>query len=573
MDKKPTYEELEQRVKELEQQPVQLKGVEEALLQSEERYRTIFESTGTATITGDESTTILMMNSEFENLSGYSKEEIEGKKSWTEFVEKDDLERLKEYHRLRRIDPSAAPRKHEFRFINRQGEIRHIFATVAMIPGTKIGVSSFSDITNRKRAEEVLERTNRKLELTVKELRNANKKILEQQKSVIEEERLKILLQMAGTTAHELSQPLMALMGSIQLMEFNKDDADKVEGYMAKVSEAGQRIADIVKKIQTIRHDETMPHVGGSSIIRLNQKIVILSVEDSDHDFERLHAILKDYEEIKFSRANSIEQAFCELEQSHFDLIFLDYYLPDGSGIDFLKRMEKKGLGIPVVVITGQGDEMVASQVIKAGAYDYLPKDKASPKSLSRVISFSLEKFNLKRQIKEAQKKMAEMSTKDELTGLYNRRYFMEALEREVSRAKRYEAHLALCMMDLDHFKNINDSYGHTAGDMVLTEIAKMIKKCLRQSDLCCRYGGEEFAVILPDTESQETHKACERLREMVAAHQFQYNLSQFHCTLSVGFALYKLGQEQSPNELIEAADRALYRAKKEGRNRVVELG
>lgn len=412
MAKKPTIEELEQKVKELQNETLRRKRAEEALLQSEERYRTIFESTGTATITGDESTIIVMANSEFEKLSGYSKGEIEGKKSWIEFVVKEDLERLKEYHRLRRIDSDAAPRNHEFRFIDRKGGVKHIFATVAMIPGTKIGVSSFSDITHRKVAEELLERTNRELTLTVEELRNANQKILEQQKSVIEEERLKVLLQMAGATAHELNQPLMALTGHIQLMEMNRDDAVKVAEHMAKVEEAGHRIADIVRKIQTIRHDETIPYLGDSSIIKLDQKIDILSVEDSDDDFERLYAILKDSDQAKLSHVRSIEEGFGKLEQGHFDLIFLDYYLPDGNSIDFLKRMASEELGIPVVVITGQGDEMIASQVIKAGAYDYLPKDKVSTNALSRVITNSLEKYHLKRQIKEAQRKMVEVSTK-----------------------------------------------------------------------------------------------------------------------------------------------------------------
>ena len=154
MTKVFTHKELELRVKELEKEVTKLKQTEDALLTAEEQYRTIFESTGTATITGDENTTILMVNSEFEKLSGYSKQEIERKKSWSEFVIEEDLEKIRDFHRLRRIDPNAAPRNHEFRFINKEGEIRHIFATVAMIPGTKIGVSSFSDITDRKLIEE-----------------------------------------------------------------------------------------------------------------------------------------------------------------------------------------------------------------------------------------------------------------------------------------------------------------------------------------------------------------------------------------------------------------------------------
>jgi PAS domain S-box-containing protein len=131
---------------------------DKAVRKSEERYRTIFECTGTAMMSGDENTTILVVNSEFEKLSGYSKEEIEGKRSWQEFIAKDDLKKIKEYHHLRRTNAAAAPRTHEFRFVDRNGSIKHVFATVGIIPGTKIGVSSFLDITHRKQVEEEREK-------------------------------------------------------------------------------------------------------------------------------------------------------------------------------------------------------------------------------------------------------------------------------------------------------------------------------------------------------------------------------------------------------------------------------
>lgn len=139
------------------------KMAEEALRESEAKYRAIFENTGTATIIGNEDTTILMANSQFAELSGYSNDEVEGKKSWTEFVLEDDLESVKGYHRLRRLNANAAPRNHEFRFIDRHGNVKYIFATVAMIPGTTMGVASFSDITEEKRAEEELWRINEEL--------------------------------------------------------------------------------------------------------------------------------------------------------------------------------------------------------------------------------------------------------------------------------------------------------------------------------------------------------------------------------------------------------------------------
>ena len=153
-----------------------------------------------------------------------------------------------------------------------------------------------------------------------------------------------------------------------------------------------------------------------------------------------------------------------------------------------------------MVVITGQGDELIASRIIQAGAYDYLPKAKVSGKALLRIISNALEKAGLKREMRMAQQKLAEMSVRDELTGMFNRRYFREALEREVSGAQRYGHGLALCMIDLDHFKRVNDTHGHLCGDRVLHEFGRLLNDTIRKYDVGCRYGGEEFAVILPDT-------------------------------------------------------------------------
>lgn len=423
-------------------------------------------------------------------------------------------------------------------------------------------------VFEKRKADEALKRANYELKQTVEELKKANRKILEQQKSVIEEERLKVLLQMSGATAHELNQPLAALLGNIELMRMRKDNPEK---YMDTIERAGQRMADIVKKTMAIRRYETRPYPGESSIINLDQKINTLSVEDSDEDFEMIKAFLKDQKQIHLSKARDIDDAMKTVKQGQVDLILLDYILPDGNGLDFLKRLNKKDIEIPVIVITARGNELIASQVIQEGAYDYLPKEMLSTESLSRSIGNTMEKVRLKREIHRVQEKLNDMSTRDELTKLYNRRYFKEALEREVARAKRYKTDLVLCMMDLDHFKQINDQYGHPAGDMVLSEIGRMLKEYIRQSDLICRYGGEEFAVILPNTRTEDAHTVCERFREAVAKHQLEYHSTQFQITVSVGIASYRSSVDQSPTDLVKCADEALYQAKEEGRNRVKE--
>ena len=403
-------------------------------------------------------------------------------------------------------------------------------------------------------------------------LKAANQKILDQQKSVIEEERLKVLLQMAGATAYELNHPIMSLLGNIELLRTNKHNAEELVQRIAKIEEVGQRISEIVKKIQNIRHYDTKPYADKSSIIDLDEKIVILSVENSDDDFETIKAVLEHNNQIELFRARSIKETVQLLEQGRFDLIFSDFFFCDGNSLDFLKIMETARLEVPVVIITGDGDEMIAAQVIQAGAYDYLTKKQVSDKSLFRVIANTLEKARLKREIKDARKKMAKMSISDQLTGLYNSRYFKDALERELARAKRYKTSLSLCMMDLDHFKNINDTYGHLAGDMVLSEFGKMLKKSVRQSDLLCRYGGEEFAVIFPNIQSERAWAVCERFREMFSQHEFEYKTSHFRITLSAGIASLNSSEEKSAVEFLDMADHALYQAKKMGRNRVAKF-
>jgi len=262
----------------------------------------------------------------------------------------------------------------------------------------------------RNRIQDALEKANQDLKRTVERLEEANQKILEQQKSVIQEERLKVLLQMAGATAHEINQPLMGLFADIESVRRNKDNPEEVAQHLDRAEKCGDRIAHIVKKIQNIRHDDTIPYYGQTRIIDLDQKLNVLYLEDSDEDFEKVNTILKDHTNVALSRVRNLEEASQVLEENRFDLILLEYFLPEGNGFDFMKALDKKGLEIPVIVITRRGDEMIASQVIQAGAYDYLPKERLTHASLFQSIANSMEKARLKKEIKRAQQKIAEMS-------------------------------------------------------------------------------------------------------------------------------------------------------------------
>ena len=402
-----------------------------------------------------------------------------------------------------------------------------------------------------------LQQSNLALSRAVSKLEAVNHQIREQQKSVIEEERLKVLLQMAGATAHELNQPLMILMGNVQLMEMDGNIPAHLAGRVSKIIEAANRISDTVKRIQTLRHDQPKTYAGGKTILNLDQHVSILAIEDKDDDFAKVRQILRDHHQLALTRVKSIREAFGHLDKNRFDLIFLDYLLPDGTGLEFLEAINNKGMEIPVVVITGQGDELIASRIIQAGAYDYLPKANVSSKALLRIISNALEKAGLKREMRMAQEKLAEMSVRDELTGMFNRRYFREALEREISGAQRYGHGLALCMIDLDHFKRVNDTHGHLCGDRVLQEFGKLLNDSIRKYDVGCRYGGEEFAVILPDTSLDKASALCKRFRERVKEYEFTYEELTLHITASVGVTARPADGIITGRQLVDLADKA----------------
>jgi two-component system cell cycle response regulator len=293
-------------------------------------------------------------------------------------------------------------------------------------------------------------------------------------------------------------------------------------------------------------------------------------VEPSDKDYRKLRACLKGHKEIRIIRTRTIRSALAFLTRHAFDLVCLDYFLPDGTGHDFLTRLNESGMDLPVVIITGHSDPMAAARIIQAGAYDFLPKQKLSQSPLFRVIVNALEKARFQKEIKEAQRKIVEMSILDDLTGLCNRRCFTDLLEKESARALRYGTPLVLCMMDVDEFKRVNDLYGHQAGDMVLRELGSLLRKSIRMSDTACRYGGEEFALLLPNTDLREAMIQGERLRRMFETHRFEWKGTPFRVTLSFGLTRLNSGTNPSSTSLVEDADKALYKAKRAGKNRVV---
>ncbi|MBT6338626.1 MAG: response regulator, partial [Desulfobacula sp.] len=352
-------------------------------------------------------------------------------------------------------------------------------------------LASIRDITDRKRMEE-------KLVQTVSGLKKANKKILVQQESVIEEERLKVLLQLSGATAHELNQPLTVLLGNIEILETFGELKKKEAKVIFDINTSAKRISEIVKKIQNIRYDQVQPNAFDSHIIDFDQKICVLSIEDEENEYLLLKEILSSNPLIELSHAQDIETAFLKLKAQPFDIILLDYILPDGNGFDFISKFKAAGYDTPIAIVTGQGDDIIASEIIQAGAFDYLPKSLLNSSSALRLIERVLQKSGLKAELKIANNKLIEMATIDGLTQLYNRRYFNDVIEAEFERSRRYNQEMMMMLADLDRFKKTNDVHGHIAGDKVLKTLAGFFREYKRTNDIACRFGEEKFTLLLP---------------------------------------------------------------------------
>lgn len=270
-----------------------------------------------------------------------------------------------------------------------------------------------------------------------------------------------------------------------------------------------------------------------------------------------------------------LEQAF----KIRPDLLLLDLRMPGLDGIAVAQQLksDSRTRAIPIVVLSARRDTESKVEAFSAGADDYMTKPfevqevEARVRSMLRKREALLNMELTVRDLTSTNERLEQLLMVDEKTGLYNFREFQRRLKAEWSRAERYGVPLSLVFFDLDHFKEINDTLGHPAGDKILAEFSMLATGGARANDIAARYGGEEFAVILPHTELEMALRVAERIRRAVDAFTFNADEKPTHVTVSGGVATYPGGKGiDSMDALVRSADAALYRAKDEGRNRVV---
>ena len=263
------------------------------------------------------------------------------------------------------------------------------------------------------------------------------------------------------------------------------------------------------------------------------------------------------------------------------DIVLLDAILPDIDGFDIARQfrsMEKAGEWTAIIFLTSMDKDEDVARGIEAGGDDYLLKPisaavlAAKIRAMSRLVEKQRQLAEVAQKQNVANKKLQRLSTVDALTGIGNRRLFDEFAQREWRRCLRMKKPLSIVMLDVDHFKLFNDTYGHPAGDACLKAVATQVARSApRAGDLAARYGGEEFAMILGETDLDGANWVANHICQQVAARKIPHRASSFqHVTVSCGVASVIPQADMSLQGLLKAADNALYMAKTQGRNKVV---
>ncbi len=297
----------------------------------------------------------------------------------------------------------------------------------------------------------------------------------------------------------------------------------------------------------------------------------VLIIDDSGTIRERIIKTLESTD--LFSRYYEAEdglEGFKKLLSAPVDIILCDLEMPRIDGFKFLSMLKSRPdlQDVPVLILTGMNDRELKIKGLDQGASDYITKP-FDPEELIARVKVHLKIKNLQDDLKRSNELLLELSNTDHLTGLFNRRYMMEALDKELQRSVRKNGPLSLIMLDIDHFKQVNDTYGHLQGDVVLQRVATQLQKELRSYDCAARYGGEEFISILPDSTLKEAVFVADRIRLSVQALKFSGDLSPLNITASLGVACFPVAGIATVDAFIKLADDALYRAKTNGRNRV----
>jgi two-component system cell cycle response regulator len=296
----------------------------------------------------------------------------------------------------------------------------------------------------------------------------------------------------------------------------------------------------------------------------------ILIIEDRPESVAWFSGALQPTHEI--ASVDTFEETLVRVRGGDYDLIIVSLGMRGFDGLRLCSQLRSipEARNVPILVVVSDGDRRKLTQALEMGVNDYLTRPVDRNELVARVRT-QLRKKRYADRLRRNVQLSLEMAITDQLTGLHNRRYMTSHLDNLMAQAARAGKPLAFVIMDIDYFKSVNDSYGHDIGDEVLREFAKRIGANIRGIDLACRYGGEEFVVVMPETDAGFAYAVAERLRKSIETTPFEISRApgKLNLTVSIGIAASE-GASDTADKLLHRADQALYSAKRNGRNRVV---
>ncbi len=296
------------------------------------------------------------------------------------------------------------------------------------------------------------------------------------------------------------------------------------------------------------------------------QKILVV---DDDPESVKIVSKALEWEGYTVQSASSGHEAINKINHYHPHLVLLDINMPGLNGLDTLKYLRANSEYVATIFVSGQSNTEDVIRGLDATADDYICKPFDTGELLSRVRS-QLRIKKLHDDLKIANARLKELVDIDDLTGLFNMRSLYSKLDHEIERASRYGRGLCTIMMDMDHFKTVNDNHDHLFGSFVLSEVGKIIQGNIRKIDFAARYGGDEFLIVLTETNAEGAKAFTERLRSKIENYLFKSGEYQINLTVSIGFAILSDGVSGlDAKTFVRHADKALYGAKENGRNRV----
>ncbi|NVJ70199.1 MAG: PleD family two-component system response regulator [Alphaproteobacteria bacterium] len=295
----------------------------------------------------------------------------------------------------------------------------------------------------------------------------------------------------------------------------------------------------------------------------------ILIVDEQERVMERIARALEGVGELTFMAGG--EDAAERAREKNFDLIIVSLTMRNTDGLRVCSKLRsfEETRHVPILVMVDEGNTKLLVRALEMGVNDYVVRPVDRMEFLARVKT-QLKRKRYADKLWENFHLSMQLATTDAVTGLYNRHYLTSHLETRLQAAQKSGKALSVLMMDIDHFKKVNDTHGHAVGDLVLKEFANRIGKNIRGVDLAARYGGEEFVVMMPETPTDWAYMIGDRLRQEVCENPFEVGTADGPLSISVSIGVATSLEGQSPAALLEAADKALYEAKESGRNRVI---